>query len=159
MSQLLLSEKPSVSQISCLAINLGEMELLAPISAVAEIIPFRKPLPYQGADWVVGAVQWRKLQIPVVDFLKLDGVVQGTEQDDQAKLLIFNCMSNHRWFEYYAVVTRGFPQSRFIHSDQALEDAGAVSDFVRHSVVIDDRPYSLIDLEAVEARLEQDYFL
>ena len=93
---------------------------LLPNIALAEIIPLRQPdRPGQGAEWLLGWLNWRDEDIPLISFEKLNDsghVVIGPE----ARIAVINTVSGNTRF--YAVVIQGIPRQARVGKDDLVEE-------------------------------------
>lgn len=93
---------------------------LLPNIALAEIIPLRQPdRPGQGAEWLLGWLNWRDENIPLISFEKLNDsgqVVIGPE----ARIAVINTVSGNTHF--YAVIIQGIPRQARVGKDDLVEE-------------------------------------
>ena len=65
MSLFFLDQQKPIEQIDCLVVNTGQLELLLPMPAVAEIIHNQPAISGEKLpQWVAGWIEWRHLNIP-----------------------------------------------------------------------------------------------
>jgi chemosensory pili system protein ChpC len=101
------------SELACVVIPLGTMQLLLPNVSIAEIIPWRRLKAWEASpDWCIGVLGWRGEAVPVVDFESLNGSV-ATRAERGRCLLIMNRARSSVGRPFYSLVSAGLP--RLVH--------------------------------------------
>lgn len=101
------------SELACVVIPLGTMQLLLPNVSIAEIIPWRRLKAWEASpDWCIGVLGWRGEAVPVVDFESLCGSV-ATRAERGRCLLIMNRARSSVGRPFYSLVSAGLP--RLVH--------------------------------------------
>lgn len=88
----------------------GQISLLLPNVAIAEIVDYQEPVPVDGApQWLLGEISWRGRQLPLVQYEALFGdAVAGRQRE--ARLAIINTVKDHGGIAFYALLTAGIPR-------------------------------------------------
>ena len=103
----------NTSILGSLLIPLQNKLLLLPNVSVAELIPFKKPVPAtktKTPDWHLGTLSWRGVSVPVISFEVLNGDT-AAELDDDTRIAVFNEAGDSEKLPFFAMVTRGIPRS------------------------------------------------
>lgn len=101
------------TELACVLIPLGAMQLLLPNVSVAEITPWRRLKAWEASpDWCIGLLGWRGETVPVLDFEALSNPdAAGTERG--RCLLIMNRARSSVGRPFYCLVSAGLP--RLVH--------------------------------------------
>lgn len=114
--------------IRALIIPLQGRNLLLPNVAIAEVIPYLRPRAVADApDWLLGAIGWRGLNIPLISYDRLQGV-HNESALGQARIAVINTVRPDDGLRFYALVTTGIPQLKRINVasiEEVSADAGA----------------------------------
>jgi len=108
-------------ELACVLIPLAETHLLLPNVTIAEILPWRRIKPLQGAPkWCLGLLGWRGETVPVIQFEAMNGGdMIGTPHN--RCLLIMNRARRANGRAFYGLASTGLP--RIVHlSDDDLQN-------------------------------------
>lgn len=131
-----------MSKVDGLFIPLHEKQLILPNVTVAEIIPYRAPTPAINSEsWLLGTLEWRNIEIPVVCYEALNG--QEIPPIEGARFAVLNGTSAKQELPFYAVLIQGIPKLTHIHE----EDVVAVD--AMHSGPFDEMAVSLFGEQAM----------
>ena len=139
--------------IATLLIPMQQKPLLVPEACIAEIVDYRRPTPgQQQADWYLGNVGWRGLEIPLISFERLN---QGRFADFSAtaRIAIMHNTSGNPDLPFYAVVIQGLPQpvpAKETDVKSAAADSGP-AEMAR--VLVREMPAVIPNLPLVEEQL------
>ncbi len=137
--------------IRTLIIPLQGRNLLLPNVAVAEVVPYLRPRAIDAApDWLLGAISWRGLNIPLISYDRL----QGTHSESalgQARIAVINTVQPNGGLQYYALVTAGIPQLKRVKTDSIQELSADAGDGLLSQVQIGDIEAVIPDLNALES--------
>jgi chemosensory pili system protein ChpC len=99
-----------VESVRSLWVPLGEMKLLVPNVAIAEVVNYQPLDMVDGEpEWLVGRLSWRNQELPVVSMQQLLG--GGPEQSGHgARISVFNSVRANTALPFYAIVTAGIPR-------------------------------------------------
>lgn len=145
--------------VRCLVVPLqGGRSLLLPNAAVAEVVPYRAPEnPDPQAPWRLGSVDWRGQQLQVLAFETLCGD-PFARPGRGAQLVVLNAIGAQAGTGYYALAASAIPHLLVVAAE-TLQGGAAPGDGAGSPVLlearVDDRPVSIPDLEALEARLQE----
>lgn len=93
---------------------------LIPNIVVAEIIPLRQPdRPAQGPEWLLGWINWRDEDIPLLSFERLNDSSQVTIGPD-ARIAVINTVTGK--LKFYAVIIQGIPRQSRIGKEDLVEE-------------------------------------
>lgn len=137
--------------VRTLIIPLAGRNLLLPNVAIAEVIPYIRPRAVAGGpEWLLGAISWRGLNIPLISFDRLHGQdTAGTLA--QARIAVFNSVQADSGLSFYAVVTAGIPQLKRVNAEALQEVSCEAADGVLSQVMIGDIQAVIPDLAALES--------
>lgn len=142
------SEAPIPDDIPSLLIPMKGRPWLIPNIVVAEVIPLRQPeRPGHGPEWLLGWLNWREQEVPLVSFEKLNEsgqVTIGTE----ARIAVINTVAGQARF--YAVVVQGIPRLLRVDKGDPVEEPGDTGPAESMYVQIGGDLAVIPDLDAVE---------
>jgi chemosensory pili system protein ChpC len=137
--------------VRTLIIPLQGRNLLLPNVAVAEVIPYIRPRAIDDApEWLLGAISWRGLTIPLISFDRLHGQEDASTLA-QARIAVFNSVQSGSGLGFYAVVTAGIPQLKRVNADAMQELSAEAADGILSQVQIGDIQTVIPDLAALES--------
>lgn len=113
-----MAELPS--DIPGLLIPMHGRPWLVPNIVVAEIIPLRQPeRPGHGPEWLLGWINWRDEEIPLVSFERLNESGQVLIGPD-ARIAVINTVTGK--VKFYAVIIQGIPRLSRVGKDDLVEE-------------------------------------
>jgi chemosensory pili system protein ChpC len=134
-----------------LIIPMRGRNLLLPNVAVAEVVPYIRPRAVADApDWLLGVINWRGLNIPLVSYDGLYGT-GSHEGVGQARIAVINTVTPDSDMPFYALVTTGIPQLKRVNADLLQEQSAEAAEGVLSQVHVGDVPAVIPDLAALEA--------
>lgn len=137
--------------VRTLVIPLQGYNLLLPNVAVAEVIPYIRPrVVDNGPAWLLGAISWRGLTIPLVSFSRLHGE-SVSDALVQARIAVLNSVRAGSALGFYAVVTAGIPQLKRVNADALQEVPEAAAEGILARVQMGDVQAVIPDLSALES--------
>ncbi len=106
-----------LDRVHALEIPLRGVNLLVPSATVAEVVNVSEivPVPLSPA-WLLGAVPWRTLSVPVVSFEALMGGAVSPPTPG-SKVVILYPLNGRRDWEFYGVLSHAEPRPQTV--DQA----------------------------------------
>ena len=138
--------------VRTLIIPLQGCNLLLPNVAVAEVVAYMRPRAVENApDWLLGKINWRGLNIPLISYDRLYGNQEGVL--GQARIAVLNTVDRDNGIKFYAIVTAGIPQLKRISEDM-LQQSEAVEGAVCQ-LQIGDVTTRVPDLMALESTVAQ----
>lgn len=137
--------------VRTLIIPLAGRNLLLPNVAIAEVIPYIRPRALAGGpEWLLGAISWRGLNIPLISFDRLHGQdTAGTLA--QARIAVFNSVQADSGLSFYAVVTAGIPQLKRVNAEAMQEIPGEAADGILSQVKLGEILAVIPDLATLES--------
>jgi len=124
---------------------------LLPNIAIAEIIPLRQPdRPGHGAEWLLGWLNWRDEDVPLISFEKLNDSGQVVVGPD-ARIAVINNVSGT--LRFYAVVIQGIPRQARVGKDDLVEEPVETGPAESMYVQLGGDLAVIPDLDAVERAL------
>lgn len=121
MSRLLQKQKALIEAINCLIVNTGNHNLLVPMQAVAEVIHTEPPTSSRAAQaWMLGHIEWRGLQLPVLDFDALQNNSAASPLGDDSRMIVLRCLKVGIGQGFYVLVSQGFPRALRVQEDSGL---------------------------------------
>lgn len=169
MSLFFLDQKGPVAKIDCLAVNIGspttsqsnaggKSDLLVPMSAVAEIILNQESTAdEQSPAWMLGWINWRNLDIPLIDFSALQSDNSGKDFAESTRIVVLNSLVEGHEHRYYAIVSQGFPHTVRIEQDSALaaQEELETSPLISINLEYEGQYLQLPDFQQVENHLRE----
>lgn len=136
-----------ITEVAGLLIPLHEKQLVLPNVTVAEIIPYRAPTQVSDdIDWLLGQLEWRNINIPVLSYEVLSGGSLPPVAD--ARFAVINGTGQKRDLPFYAMLIQGIPKLTRIQEDDV------VSVEAMHSGPYDEMAVSLFGEQAMIPNLE-----
>ncbi|MBF1803290.1 chemotaxis protein CheW [Alloalcanivorax profundimaris] len=143
-----MSDAQIPDDIPSLLIPMKGRPWLIPNIVVAEVIPLRQPdRPGHGPEWLLGWLNWREQELPLVSFEKLNEsgqVAIGAE----ARIAVINTVAGHARF--YAVVVQGIPRLLRVDKGDPVEEPGDTGPAESMYVQVGGDLAVIPDLDAVE---------
>ena len=137
--------------IRALIIPLQDRNLLLPNVAVAEVVPYMRPRAIAAApDWLLGAISWRGLNIPLISYDRMHGV-QTEGVIGQARIAVINTVRADGGLQFYALVTAGIPQLKRVNTDTIQELSADAGEGQLSQVQVSDISAVIPDLNALES--------
>ena len=110
MSNQGLKDEGLPEQVSSLLITLKNNVLLLPNVAVAEIIGMSKIEKVEDKpDWLIGMINWRELNIPLISYEKLKDE-EASEINSSSRIAIINGVQGNKLLPFYGVLCQGIPR-------------------------------------------------
>jgi chemosensory pili system protein ChpC len=130
----------------------GVEDLVIPTAAVAEVIGYQNPALYDSApSWLLGAVTWRGLAIPLISLSMANAQPIEVEYGHRARSVICYTPSGNKALPYVGISTVGPPRLMRL-SPQSLEPSPIPPDnpFVLHGVTLAEQPAWIPNMDAIE---------
>ena len=156
MSLFFLDQQKPTEQIDCLVVNTGQSELLFPMPAVAEIIHNQPALTGEKLpQWVAGWIQWRHLNIPLIDFSAMQQNRAASNFGSSTRILVLNSFCEGHSHKYYAIISKGCPHTLQVEADGDLSSKGmeGAEPCIKIDLVLEGKTFLLPDFEAIETYL------
>lgn len=146
---------PLPREIRCVLVPVGELRLLLPNAAIAEVVTRSTPEPVEGAPyWLLGRIAWRGWRVPLVSFTRLAGTGEG-DTELTVRVAVLKALGGDPKLPFIAVLTQGFPRLTTLNAELIIptHDGNALPPGVRAHVLVRDDVAMIPDLEWIEATL------
>lgn len=91
-------------------IPLAEMNMLLPNTCIAEVIAMGQLTPIEKSpDWLLGMMDWRGVNIPVISFEGANGIAADAPTRS-SRVAVLNGVSGDEKLPFYGVVSQGIPK-------------------------------------------------
>jgi chemosensory pili system protein ChpC len=108
--------------VASLLVPVQNKSLLVPNVVVAEVVPLQQAQEVEGSPpWMMGLVQWRGEQIPVLSFEIANSQVHGRDSDN-ARLAILNAVGGKSNLKFFALLVQGIPRMIKLTETEVRED-------------------------------------
>ena len=95
--------------LACILIDFGGQKALLPKSSMNEIIKYQKPEPFETApEWLLGSVEWKNWQVPVISYARLSGLGSDTKKAG-SHIIMIKSLANNRQMPFIGVVISAAP--------------------------------------------------
>ena len=158
MSLFFLDKQEPIAKIDCLAVNIGKSQLLVPMPAVAEIILNQAPQPSEKLPkWCAGWIEWRHLNIPLIDFAALQHDKAASHFGASTRILVLNSFAEGHNHRYYAIITRGFPHTLSVEADgdMSTEVEQGLGHCIKIDLALHGENLLLPDFQSIETYLQK----
>ncbi len=142
----------AAERIHSLEIPISQTSLLIPSASIAEVVNLSDivTVPF-GQPWLIGAMGWRMLAVPVISF---DGLLGWPTQPPQlhSKLVIFYPMPGRKQWEFFGLLSSAEPRPHAVDSGNSFVAAGTelpASPYVASGLKIGGRLMLIPNLETV----------
>ncbi len=136
-------------------IPLAGMQLLLPTTSIAEIVDWQVPAAVTPApDWLLGRLEWRGLQLPLISFEAACGRPRG-EIGRRARIAVLNGIGGHPELPFYALQTEGIPHLSLVDEGnlEAITTPDEPLPLALGYAQLDGSTVVIPDLDALEALL------
>jgi len=139
-------------EVRCVALPTGDADLLLPTEAVAEVVGYKDPTPYDSAPgWLLGNASWRGVAVPVISLAMASAQPVEVDHGYRGRLVICFTPSGNRALPYLSFVSIGPPRlARLRPSSLEPTQAPPTNPFVRHGLTYSERPAWIPDIDAIE---------
>lgn len=146
---------PLPEQVAGLLIPMVGRPMILPNVAVAEIVPWKRPTRKDntGPEWLLGRIEWRGLQIPLVS-LELMNNIELDDAQHGSRIAVVNGVGKTK-LPFYAISIQGIPRlirvyPEDITQEEQLPDKPALA----WQMAVNGERMVVPDLDYVEAQLE-----
>ena len=139
-------------------IPLEGLRLILPNTAIAEIVSFKKfeSPENEVPEWILGAVSWRELRIPLIAYEMATGQLDKTPSvNKNTRIAVLNTVTGSDQLPFYGMVIQGIPRLMALdHTNtQDAPDQLELNPFELRKVLIDGNIAVIPDQEAIENSL------
>lgn len=106
--------------LSCVMIPVSGRQLLLPNVSIAEVVDYAsEDAGSKTPDWLVGYLNWRGLELPVISYDAANGESLTIPGDNRGRIVVLNTIGeHHQETPFMALVTQGIPsQSRLSEAE------------------------------------------
>ncbi|MFP1681817.1 chemotaxis protein CheW [Alloalcanivorax sp. C16-1] len=141
-------DAPIPDDIPSLLIPMKGRPWLIPNIVVAEVIPLRQPdRPGHGPEWLLGWINWREQDLPLISFEKLNDSGQ-VAIGPEARIAVINTVTGGARF--YATVVQGIPRLLRVNKGDPVEEPGDTGPAEAMYVQVGGDLAVIPDLDAIE---------
>lgn len=139
--------------LPCVMIPMTGQQLLLPNVSIAEIIDYASVEPRRDAPpWLLGDIQWRGQNLPVLSFELANGGKAGVPAGSRGRVAVLNTIGEHHdALPFLAIVTQGIPSQARIASSQVQERDGETGPADLMLVEVDGESARIPNLEYLES--------
>lgn len=131
-------------------VPLAGRTLLLPTVTIAEMVSYSAPQAIdQAPDWLLGMVEWRNLQVPVLSFEVLNGEVNPGAAV-RSRLAVLNNTGVSDELPFIAVATQAIPKLVRVSGQDITESEEPNQPFDLMRVEVDDEPLVIPNVSALE---------
>ncbi len=145
--------RPAYQRIHTLEIPIRGLSLLVPSASVAEVVSVTPLAPVPFAPlWLLGALGWRSLAVPVVSFEALMGA-RPADPADSAKVVVFYPLPGRADWEFFGLISSAEPRPQYVDHSEAVAATGAElpeSLYIAAGIKQAGRLLAIPDLEAMK---------
>lgn len=140
-------------------INTRHQVLLVPNTAIAEIVYYTTPEPMDNTntpEWLLGAIKWRGLNVPVVSYESATGGELG-DVDTTQRIAVINGVHSDTALQFYAIVIQGNPRLINVAPENINSHTGGeIYKFQLQHVIVNNIVAVIPDLRALEQMITQE---
>ncbi|KEF33053.1 MAG: chemotaxis protein CheW [Gammaproteobacteria bacterium] len=143
--------------LSCVLIPMNGRQLLLPNVSVAEVVDYASSdAEANTPDWLVGYLDWRGLQLPVISYDAANGDILTVPGDNRGRIVVLNTIGdNHQETPFMALVTQGIPSQARLTKEQIRELDGENGPADLMHVEVDGESAWIPNLEYLETLAQQ----
>lgn len=143
-------------QIAGLLIPMVGRPMILPNVAIAEIVQWKRPTRKDnaGPQWLLGKVEWRGLQIPLLS-LELMNNIELDEAQYGSRIAVVNGVGKTR-LPFYAISIQGIPRLIRVYPEEITqEEKQPDKPAMAYQMAVSGERMMVPDLDYVEAQLEK----
>ena len=112
--------------LSCVMIPMSGRQLLLPNVSIAEVVDYASAdAGANTPEWLVGYLDWRGLQLPVISYDAANGGALTVPGDTRGRIVVLNTIGDHhKEVPFMALVTQGIPSQARLAEDQVRKLEG-----------------------------------
>ncbi|XOZ32747.1 chemotaxis protein CheW [Halomonadaceae bacterium KBTZ08] len=144
-----MAENPE--QLACVLIPVQDTTLLLPNVSIAEIVDYEPDPADKDQDWVLGRLQWRGLNLPVLSWEAANGGDPFPPEGRRGRILVLNTITErHDAMPFMAMATRGIPRQAKVNPDDLQKESEAKGEATLMSVVFEGEQCVIPDMAVLE---------
>ncbi len=119
----LAAPSQAVTQLSTLLLPVSDHLLVLPNVTVAEIIPFREPIPADDVPtWFLGFFEWRSSRVPLISFEAInDEPFAGRGRN--RRIAVLNNVTGDTGMPFCGLLTNGLPRLMRLTAEDIVDDS------------------------------------
>ncbi len=126
-----VAAKPSNNKkstgLDCLLLDIGGRKALLPKSTLNEVLAYQPPVPFENApEWLLGSVDWKNWQVPVISFSNLSGVSTSSTKRG-SHIAVIKSLADNREMPFIGIVIYAAPSKINIEEADITEDLDAAA--------------------------------
>ncbi len=123
------------NEIRTIVAPLRDGHVLLPNSAVAEILEYTRPQPFnQAPPWLLGELAWHGWQVPIICYEQLINDGDSTGVTSKTRILIIKTLGESTQLNYIGLVIQGLPRLKKVSADSLLGKSSASNTMSKISV-------------------------
>jgi chemosensory pili system protein ChpC len=145
-----------VKEVRSVLIPLHELQLLLPNAVIAEVIAYQQPEPSEAGkpDWLVGAIHWRGVVIPVVSFEGMLGE-QIVLPGHRGRIMVMNTLSQDQKVTHIGLLVQAIPSLVRVSADNVspLSPEDELDPLIKQQIELEMSPAVIPDLDEIERQV------
>lgn len=139
--------------LPCVMIPMTDRQLLLPNVSIAEVIDYAGAEAQADApDWLIGRLNWRGLELPVISYDAANGGQVGKPDGSRGRIAVLNTIGQyHDQLPFIALVTQGIPSQARLAEDQITPVEGQAGPADLMVVDVEGHTAYIPNLEYLEA--------
>ncbi len=152
-------EKGAPNSLNTLLFPMSLGKLLFPDVAVAEIVDYQKPRSVEtDVDWLLGDIQWRGIQLPVISFDKLNEQ-KPLEMTRSSKIVVMHSLDQRQSCNFWAFVVHDAPTMQTVNTESLVQnEKKPVTEAVVMQAELMGLNVLLPNMAFIEKRIQETYF-
>ena len=145
-----------VGRVRSTIIPLHGLELLVPNAVIAEVIEYKAPQTIEGnlPHWLMGAMAWRGLTLPMVSLELLLGKKQIPTTTRGRIVVLYGLGPVRQQLPYFGIVSRDLPRLEHVGNVNIEFDEGGISSpLLAANVVVGGNRASIPDFDRLTASI------
>ncbi|KAA1172751.1 chemotaxis protein CheW [Marinobacter salinexigens] len=138
--------------LSCVLIPMSGRQLLLPNVTLAEVVDYAgSDAGTNTPDWLVGYLNWRGLELPVISYDAANGDMLTVPGDNRGRIVVLNTIGeHHQSVPFMALVTQGIPSQTRLSKEQIRQLEGSTGPADLMQVEVDGEQAWIPNLEYLE---------
>lgn len=130
--------------------------LAIPKTAIAEVIPYKPPMPSAGPRWLLGKLDWRGVKVPMMAFESLCGSPLPIFNAEARIAIVYNVGGNANEVPYFAILLQSAPSVMDLDADSVRPaEPEQPCEYVAGGVATEDRNGMIPDMEKIGRELNK----
>ncbi|WP_077529985.1 chemotaxis protein CheW [Vreelandella utahensis] len=144
-----MAENPE--QLSCVLIPVQDTTLLLPNVSIAEIVDYEPDPADEDQEWVLGRLQWRGVNLPVLSWEAANGGDPFPPEGRRGRILVLNTITErHEAMPFMAMATRGIPRQAKVSPEELRREPDADGDATLMTVIFEGEHCVIPDMAVLE---------